>query len=349
MASTFFEAIMSTLSPHLATLVFELAANAEGIATEAHLLPPGPFRATDGRPYDCEAWLLNAEIAGQVIARMAAKANDTLIDYEHQSLRARDNGQKVLAAGWFKEMQWRDGKGLYAVNIDWNNAAKAHIQAKEYRYISTVFFYYERSGEVLEVVSVALTNTPALDGLDGLDEQELAVLSQRFTLPSQEHTMPKPEEQLAALTQERDGLAGKLTDLTAELDNKTAQLAALTAERDTLKAQVEAAAAEQAQAALTAVQNEKTRLLAAAAGTLPPALLKWAERLNLADLTEYLEKAAPLALTTRQADPAPRGQSAEDSPAALVAAATRYQTEQASLGITVSDIDAILYVNSKHV
>jgi len=216
----------------IAALVFEIVSAADALVpTEAHLLPPGPFRSTDGRPEECEAWQLDAAIASQVIARMAAQKNDTLIDYEHQSLRSEWNGQPVIAAGWFRNMEWRDGKGLYAVGVDWTDKAKGHIQTKEYRYISTVFFYYERTGEVIEVVSVALTNTPALDGLDALD---MAALSKRFNLPTETNDMP-----IAALTAERDGLKTKIAALTTERDSLNAKVAALTTERDTLKTRVE--------------------------------------------------------------------------------------------------------------
>src|ERR1017187_7459351 len=85
---------------NFAALTFELVPGADGVTTEAHLLPPGPFRSTDTRPAECKAWQMDAAIAAKVIARMAKQTNDTLIDFEHQSLHAATNGQKVLAAAW---------------------------------------------------------------------------------------------------------------------------------------------------------------------------------------------------------------------------------------------------------
>lgn len=290
-------------APKLAALAFEIAAG-NGVPTEAHLLPVGPFRATDGRPEDADAWQLDATIAAAVIARMADAKNDTLIDYEHQNLRSEANGQPVPAAGWFHDLEWRDGLGLYATGVDWTTKAKAYIAAKEYRYISAVFYYYERTGEVLEIISVALTNTPALDGLNSLGEQDIAALSKRFSPPTtnSEIDMPDPA-QLAALTVERDGLTNKVAALTIERDSLSTQVAALTTERDTLKTRVDAFDAEKSQAALAAEQTQKADLVKAALtdGRLPPALKDWAEKRSLADLTEYLGSVNPLALLNKQA------------------------------------------------
>ena len=298
---------MTSPTPRLASLVYEIAASntiaeSDSVPTEAHLLPVGPFRAGDGRPYDCDAWQLDATIAEQVIARMVAQQNDTLIDYEHQSLRSEWNGQKVVAAGWFHNMEWRDGKGLFAVGVDWTANAKAHIAAKEYRYISCVFFYYERTGEVMEVVSVALTNTPALDGLDSLDV-DMAALSKRFNLPTQEIDNMATPEQLAALTVERDGLKTSIAALTAERDGLKTQLAALTTERDALTGKIAEIEAAQLQAALAAENKQRDDLVQAALtdGRLVPAQKAWAEKQALAALTEYLDATDPLSIAKRQA------------------------------------------------
>ncbi|WP_258237666.1 phage protease [Pseudomonas sp. Q2-TVG4-2] len=42
------------------------------------------------------------------------------------------------------------------------------IAGKEYRYLSPVFSYDKRTGEVLELHHVGLTNFPALDGMNSL-------------------------------------------------------------------------------------------------------------------------------------------------------------------------------------
>ncbi|WP_300434785.1 phage protease [Zoogloea sp.] len=285
----------------LAALVFEIDAG----ATEAHLLPPGPFRAVDGRPIDVTAWQLDAAIAGRVITRQRARSNDTLIDFEHQSLRARENGKRVEAAGWFRDLEWREGRGLYATSIRWVGDTAQLIADRKVRYVSTVFLYSGTSGEVLEILSFALTNTPALDGLDALAELARSFLP---TPPVKEPTMTP--EQIAALSTERDTLKSSTAALTAEVGTLKASVAALTTERDTLQASVAAAAAEKVTAALAAEKQQHTDLVTAALGDgrLPPTLKGWAEKQSLAALTEFLGAAAPLAAAGgRQGGGAPAG------------------------------------------
>ncbi|GHT89484.1 hypothetical protein AGMMS49543_28660 [Betaproteobacteria bacterium] len=63
-------------------------------------------------------------------------------------------------------LEWRPGKGLFAVQVEWTEAAKSAIQADEYRYISPVFTYAPKTGEVISLYNAALTNVPALDGME---------------------------------------------------------------------------------------------------------------------------------------------------------------------------------------
>ncbi len=345
---------MSKPAIKIASLTFEIAA-AGTVPTEAHLLPVGPFRAEDGRPYDTEAWQLDAAIAANVIQRLQDRKNDTLIDYEHQSLRSEYNGQPVIAAGWFHDMQWRDGKGLYAVGVDWTSTAKQRITDKECRYISSVFYYYSGTGEVLDIISVALTNTPAIDGLDSLDDDGLATLSKRFSLPNlnQETTdMATPQEELAALKVHHEGTKQQLAILSAERDTLKTSLAALTTERDNMKIEIAALKSEKEAAALMTEKKEHAALLTAALteGRLTPAQKPWAEKQSLAALTEYLEATGPLPLTKTQVSGREDSNGVDQQdPAALAAAATKYQTQQAALGIQIDDITAIQHVRGSHV
>lgn len=286
----------------VAALVFDIGAN--GVTNEAHLLPAGSFRADDGRPADCEAWLLTPEIAARVIARMAARTNDTVIDYEHQSLNKEKNGQPAPAAGWFHELEFR-ADGLWAINVGWVESAKKAIAKKEYRYSSAVFLYDKRTGEVIEIISVALTNTPGLDGLNAL-----AALTKYYstnTLPntqSGDSTMSKTAEEIAALTASHATLTTSVAALTIERDTLKTNVASLTSERDTLKAKVEATEKATAEAALTAEKAKHGELITAALtdGRLAPAQKAWADKQSLAALTEYLDASKPILPAGRQAE-----------------------------------------------
>lgn len=282
-------------------LAFELQPG----ATEVHILPPGPFRAVDGRPTDAPAWMLDSAIAARLIAIQAAKRNDSLIDFEHQSLRSASNGQRVEAAGWFRRLEWRDGSGLWVVGVTWVGDTEALIADRKVRYASAVFAYRPGTGEVLEIISVALTNTPALDGLAALADLVVNPLHHQKEDPMSAEQIAALnikvgglETAVAALTAERDAAKASVTALTAERDALKASVATLTTERDAHKAQADALTAEKSQAALAAEKAKHADLVDAALkdGHLPPAKKAWAEKQTLASLTEFLADAARLPL-----------------------------------------------------
>lgn len=137
---------------------------------EFRVLPAGVFRTADGsgRPDTVAGWIMNTRIAHGIIASLAARKDDVLIDYEHQSLTSAKTGGLAPAAGWFKHAEWRDGDGLYAIDVRWTSKAAAMIAAKEYRFISPVFEFDKRTGEVTKLLSAGLVNQPALSGLTDL-------------------------------------------------------------------------------------------------------------------------------------------------------------------------------------
>lgn len=106
---------------------------------QAQLLPAGKFAARDGRPGPGKQWSINDEQGLKLAADLNAIAARTpiVIDYDHQTLRAETNGQQAPAAGWIQDVAWRPGEGLFA-RVEWTLAARARIEAGEYRYISPV-------------------------------------------------------------------------------------------------------------------------------------------------------------------------------------------------------------------
>lgn len=119
-----------------------------------HLLPAGVFMGVDGRgPY---------ELADptKVLAAFAARGADLCVDYNHQTLTAIEKQGPVPAAGWIKELQFRD-TGMWA-RIDWTTTAQAALAAKEYRYLSPVFRFSKTTGEVVALDGAGLTNDPNL-------------------------------------------------------------------------------------------------------------------------------------------------------------------------------------------
>ncbi|MGL5308172.1 MAG: phage protease [Aeromonas veronii] len=194
------------------------------------LLPVGPFKARDGRPFDVPGghWQLDKSIATTLINRAKALGQDILIDYDHQTLHIEKTGKEAPAAGWFNgdEIEWREGLGLF-IKPRWTDRAAAMVAAKEYRFLSAVFPYDAR-GRPLELRMAAITNDPGVVGM-----QALAALS---ALP------PKTNQ------------SGQLATVTKEIPMNEAMLALLAK----LGIQVEEGSeltVEQGQAALSALDT----------------------------------------------------------------------------------------------
>ena len=327
----------------VAVLAFDLDADANGWH---QLLPAGAFSAVDGRPLDVPGgqWYLDASIAQRLIAQAEAAANDLVIDYEHQTLRKDENGQPAPAAGWFKQLEWREGSGLW-IKPRWTARARDHIDQGEYRYLSAVFPYDAATGYPLKLHSAALTNRPGIDGMQALASLTASDLTS--THPThQESTMNELLEKLlaqlgitvqgnAALTEEQQAQAlTALTELKTKAgtsDTLAAQLADLSA-KDTAPdpakyVPIEVVSDLQAQLAVLSAQHktgELEQLLADAKndGRLLPSMESWARDLgkkDMAALSAFLDKAQPLAALSQKQTDAAKPKEGDDPVASLSA------------------------------
>lgn len=225
------------------------------------LLPVGPFKARDGRPFDVASghWQLDGQIAAALIARAKALGQDILIDYDHQTLKTDQNGQPAPAAGWYNadEIEWREGQGLF-IKPRWTERAAALVAAKEYRFLSAVF-PYDAQGRPLELRMTAITNDPGVVGMQALAAlSALPASSHMSTQPGQLATSSHVAQQEKSMNEHLIALLGKLgiqpgADGQFTAEQGTAALAAL----DTLQAS--AASVSELEAALTA---ERTSLAA---------------------------------------------------------------------------------------
>lgn len=163
------------------------------VGNTLQLMPASAFRTIDTRPESLDSWKIDRTIAEKIIARANSRTNRFVIDYEHQTLD-KPAGE-VRAAGWFKNLEWREGEGLFATDVEWTAAAAQMIKAGEYRYLSPAFRYSPESGEVLEIISAGITNTPALDGM-----QELVAL-RRFMSGQSDPEAAKLAEDIVALVE----------------------------------------------------------------------------------------------------------------------------------------------------
>lgn len=218
------------------------------------LLPVGPFKARDGRPFDVPGghWQLDKSIATPLINRAKALGQDILIDYDHQTLHIEKTGKEAPAAGWFNgdEIEWREGLGLF-IKPRWTDRAAALVAAKEYRFLSAVF-PYDAQGRPLELRMAAITNDPGVVGMQALAALSALPASQPGQLanPSKETSMNEllkkllaklgieltgdpTDEQLQKALTELDSLqasAKKAPELEAALTAEKASLAALKAQ-----------------------------------------------------------------------------------------------------------------------
>nr|WP_067289873.1 phage protease [Marinobacterium profundum] len=284
---------MSTFKPHsltpglaalsarapssVAVLALDLAADANGWQ---QLLPAGRFSAIDGRPFDVPGghWQIDADIAARLIAQAQAAANDLVIDYEHQTLYSETNGQPAPAAAWFKDMEWREGSGLW-IRPQWTSRARDHIQNGEYKYLSAVFSYDKDSGTPLLMHSAALVNRPGIDGL-----QALEALSARINRTPTHPASSPPNEQ------EQHPMNEALRQLLAKLGIEIAADASLTDEQGT--AALAALSALQGQATQAKALETEVAALKAGAGSAGA---------QAVDLSKYVPAATYNALVTEMA------------------------------------------------
>lgn len=293
--------------------------------------PAGHFKPADGREIKVPSWHINQAIATKVIERFHATKNKRVVDYEHQTLRKEENGQPAPAAGWYTDLQWREGEGLFG-KVQLTARAAQYIANGEYQYFSPVFLYHPTTGDVLDVQMGALTNAPAIDGMQELSLRAAASFG-CFDDSSEENPVnPLLLALLAALglpenTTEEQAVAALSAHTTnlrklLGLDEGEVFAPALVAACTGLKAKA-AISVDPAKfvpvtvvdglkadlAALTARLGERDQkdlegLIGAALedGRLHKSMEDWARDLGKSDrasLTAYLDKAAPIAVLTR--------------------------------------------------
>lgn len=135
-----------------------------------HIMPAGPLvEARDGRSF-------------QVIDLLGVAAKTELplvIDWDHES-----EWGKTRAGGWVEELRVQDSAdgempraGIWG-RTTWTPEGEADVAARAYRFLSPVLILASESRDVQQIVSVAMTNRPALrmHGLDSFRER----LSQQF-------------------------------------------------------------------------------------------------------------------------------------------------------------------------
>ena len=145
---------------HLVALraLFPLVAT-DAATAWAHLTVPGSYA---GHPMGPFAFDETSHTA--MIRNFAAQTNPVPLTYEHPRY---DDGQPKPAAGWVHDLEVRDG-GLWG-RCEFTARAADLIRAGEYRYTSVVVALDSKDRKTgkpigAELIEVALTNTPFVDG-----------------------------------------------------------------------------------------------------------------------------------------------------------------------------------------
>lgn len=349
---------------------------------EIRMIPSGTFRAVDGRPGDLPGWQLDADLAAPIVAAAQARQSDYCIDYEHQTLLARENGKPAPAAGWYRSLEWR-ADGLWATDVRWTPAASEMIADGEYRYVSPVFGYDPETGAVRSLACAALVSNPGLDGLTDLCTRMERLAADLFQ-PMEHKPMDDLLEQLQWLLNlpvgsTADEILAQLTKLIDQIkaDVPAAASAAAFDLGSHLQAQQQSVAALSADlgkatdpaqyvplAALKAVQDELSTIhqaqaratleklieTALAAHKLLPSQLEWARDLgarDIASLARFLDVAVPVAAlagTQTGGKPPPGSGDQAIDPTAVARAAQEFQAAEETAGRRVSIADAVAHI-----
>ena len=127
-----------------------------GVPTEIKILPLGRVHSQKGD------FNVDEESFELIRKQFKDRKLDLVIDYEHQTL----SDVQAPAGGWIKELY--KGEDAIIAKVEWTAKAAEYLKNKEYRYLSPVVLVRKRDQKAMAIHSVALTNTPAIDGMFAL-------------------------------------------------------------------------------------------------------------------------------------------------------------------------------------
>jgi phage I-like protein len=149
---------------HLAVDVSDSSAvdlDKSGIPTAFRLFKFGVNQSEKG------TFLFDAISAESVMNEYRLHGKPMLVDYNHGTTLWDPTHDQGISAGEFIPEVRGDGS-LWATAIKWTERASEYLSAKEYRLFSPYFEHDALTGRVLRLINVALTNLPALDGIEPL-------------------------------------------------------------------------------------------------------------------------------------------------------------------------------------
>lgn len=124
-----------------------------GVPTEIKILPLGLVHSQKG---DFE---VDNESFEMMQKQFKDRCLDLVIDYEHQTLA----DVQAPAGGWIKDLYLAEDSIM--AKVEWTPKGAEYLKNKEYKYLSPVVLVRKKDQKATVLHSVALTNTPAIDGM----------------------------------------------------------------------------------------------------------------------------------------------------------------------------------------
>ena len=269
---------------HLAFFALSAGSGEAGLAS-IQILPYGWVETDKGK------FLVDEQAIDLIMQEFAAKKNDKVIDYEHQTL------ENVIApaAAWIKRLENKGKDGLWG-DVEWTPRAAEFVKNKEYKYLSPVVFARKSDGRAVVLHSCGLTNTPAIDGMHPIANKEteddsmdyLKMVAALLGLPetATEEDVKKAIADLQAKAQEGGQVVANKEVLSLLDVPETATLADVKGKIIALKnpsGYVKAEEFKALQDKLATQERDGLVELAMKSGKVAPAQKAWAEQYALKD------------------------------------------------------------------
>ena len=200
-----------------------------GVPSEIKILPLGRVHSQKGDV------TVDDESVELIRKQFKDRKLDLVIDYEHQTLA----DVQAPAGGWIKDIY--KGDDALIAKVEWTPKATEYLKNKEYRYLSPVVMVRKRDQKATALHSVALTNTPAIDGMfpvvnsltiedysEGGTTMDLKEIAKALGLPetATEEEVKKAVEEAGKAAQKIKEMEGKGEGSTGEGADASAEVVA---------------------------------------------------------------------------------------------------------------------------
>ena len=190
-----------------------------GVPSEIKILPLGRVHSQKGD------FTVDDESVELIRKQFKDRKLDLVIDYEHQTLA----DVQAPAGGWIKDIY--KGDDALIAKVEWTPKATEYLKNKEYRYLSPVVMVRKRDQKATALHSVALTNTPAIDGMfpvvnsltiedysEGGTTMDLKEIAKALGLPE-----TATEEEIKKAVEEAGKAAQKVKEMEEKGDGSTGE------------------------------------------------------------------------------------------------------------------------------